>query len=335
MKKGIISFGEALIDFIPMDQSNLVYQKCPGGAPANVSVGTAKLGAKSTFIGKIGDDILGSFLKDTLSEYGVDISQISTTKKAKTGITFVTIKENGERDFNFFIHPSADSLLRENDFDKNIFKDHKIFHFGSISLINEPSKSATNKAVNLAKEAGLWISYDPNFRPQLWRNKEKAYKNITSMLSKIDILKISEEELKLITKEVDIEKGIKSLKKYDIPLVFVTFGKKGSLVYSKQSYVRCPGMKINAVDTTGAGDAFLSAVLYKLNLLEHNLYDLNEDELSEIIQFANVIGGLTASKKGAMAAFPSLEQVKKTTINNMTTTQKGYDFDSQSSMYSL
>jgi fructokinase len=311
MKKGVISLGEALIDFIPLDANNLAYQKSPGGAPANVAVGVARLGAKSTFLGKVGNDVLGKFLKETLNQYGVNTSHMLLTDEARTGVVFVTLAENGERSFDFYINPSADRFLREDELEESLFLEHKILHFGSISLISEPAKSATKKAVAFAKEHGMFVSYDPNLRLGLWESEQQARETIISMLPKADILKISEEELEFITGEREIEKGIKVLAPYNIPLIFVTLGAKGSYVFTKQGSVHVPALKVEAVDTTGAGDAFVSGVLYCINEYAGELAALSLQEAEQIARFASVSGALAASTKGAMAALPTLEQVKE------------------------
>ena len=173
---GVLCLGEALIDFIPLDAENITYQKSPGGAPANVAVGVAKLGGEVTFIGKVGNDVLGHFLKETLEGYGVNTHSINFTEEARTGVTFVSLEASGERHFSFYINPSADQFLRKEEIDESLFKQHKIFHFGSISQILEPSKSATLEAIKIAKESGVLISYDPNFRPSLWNSEEQAKK---------------------------------------------------------------------------------------------------------------------------------------------------------------
>jgi fructokinase len=311
MEKGIICLGEALIDFIPLDKTNMTYQKCPGGAPANVSVGLAKLGAKSTFVGKVGRDVLGHFLKETLEEYKVDTSSMLLADDVRTGIVFVTLSEDGERDFTFYIDPSADRFLKEEEIDKALFQNNKIFHFGSISLISEPSESATLKAVQYAKEAGLLISYDPNLRLNLWESETVARKAIISMLPQADVLKISEEELHFITGQKKTEEGIKWLSQYDIPLIFVTMGSEGSYVFTKQFHVKIPAMKVQAVDTTGAGDAFVSGFLYCLNESTTELSILTKEEIEQMTRFASASGGLAASKKGAMTALPSLDEVHR------------------------
>ncbi|WP_416147845.1 aminoimidazole riboside kinase [Salipaludibacillus sp. HK11] len=317
MKQGIISLGEALIDFIPLDDNNETFQKNPGGAPANVSVGLARLGAKSTFLGKVGDDVLGRFLVETLANYGVDTSSMKFTKDTKTGVVFVTLDQDGERSFEFYIDPSADRFLEENEVDEVLFDNHNLLHFGSISLISEPAKSATKKAVKIAKEKGMVISYDPNLRLGLWESEEQAKRVIRSMLGEADVLKISEEELEFITGEKDIEQGVEKLTEFKIPLIFITLGSEGSYIFLKgQMPIKVEAMKVKAVDTTGAGDAFVSGILYQLHLLEKTVSDLTTEEVDKMARFASVSGGLAAATKGAMTALPTLGEVEQKIRNS-------------------
>ncbi|TYS59732.1 aminoimidazole riboside kinase [Sutcliffiella horikoshii] len=309
MKEGIISLGEALIDFIPLDPDNISFQKSPGGAPANVAVGVARLEAKSTFIGKVGNDVLGRFLKNTLEDYGVNTSSMLLTDDIRTGVVFVTL-ENGERSFDFYINPSADRFLTEEEIDEKLFDENKILHFGSISLTSEPTRSATIKAVKLAKEKGLTVSYDPNLRLGLWDSEVAAKEQIISMLPYADILKISEEELEFMTGEKNIEKGADKLAKYDIPLLLVTLGSEGSYVFTHEGHQHVPARKVTTVDTTGAGDAFVSGILYMANEWDGNISAITLEKAVEMATFASVSGSLAASEKGAMTALPSLEQVQ-------------------------
>ncbi|RBW69011.1 aminoimidazole riboside kinase [Bacillus taeanensis] len=308
---GVISLGEALIDFIPLDDQNVTYQKSPGGAPANVAVGVSRLGIKSTFLGKVGNDVLGEFMKNTLNNYGVNVESMLLTDEARTGVVFVTLDDDGERHFSFYINPSADRFLSEDDLKEELFKEHKVFHFGSISMISEPAKSATKKAVALAKENDMVISYDPNLRLGLWEEEGQARETIQSMLGAADFLKISEEELTFITGEEEIEAGLQALKEYSIPLVLVTLGGEGSYIRFKGETVHVPAMKVKTVDTTGAGDAFVSGILYQLNELIKHIAELTVEEVKEIVEFASVSGALAASTKGAMTALPTKEQVEE------------------------
>ncbi|RWZ58862.1 aminoimidazole riboside kinase [Halobacillus fulvus] len=310
MEKGIISLGEALIDFIPLDDDNINFQKSPGGAPANVAVGLARLGAKSTFLGKVGDDVLGRFLKKTLTDYGVETESMYLTKDVRTGVVFVTLDETGERSFDFYIDPSADRFLEAKEVDPALFDSHNVFHFGSISMINEPAKSATKEAVKLAKEKGLIVSYDPNLRLGLWSSEEEARRTILSMLGEADIVKISEEELEFLTGEKDIEAGVAKLEEYTIPVLYVTLGAEGSYVFTKNGHIQVPARKVEAVDTTGAGDAFVSGILYQLSERGKSTDQLSLEELEEMTLFASVSGSLAASTKGAMTALPTRDEVE-------------------------
>ena len=314
MKKGVISLGEALIDFIPLDADNLTYQKSPGGAPANVAVGVARLQTPSTFLGKVGNDVLGRFLKETLQSYGVNTAHMTMTDEVRTGAVFVTLGRGGERSFDFYIDPSADRFLQEEDIADGLFEENNILHFGSISMISEPSKSATEKAVRLARENGLVVSYDPNLRLSLWDSEQQAKETILSIMSLVDVLKISEEELEFLTGEEEIKSGVALLKEqYDIPLIFITLGAEGSFTFTKDGSVRVPAMKVNAVDTTGAGDAFVSGILHCLANREGNVSEITLEDAKQMAEFASVSGGLAASEKGAMTALPTLEKVEELT----------------------
>ena len=306
---GIICLGEALIDFIPLDADNLTYQKAPGGAPANVAVGVAKLGGKASFIGKVGNDVLGLFLKETLSGYGVRTGALLLTDEARTGVTFVTLDPSGERHFSFYISPSADRFLREEDIDPAIFRSARIFHFGSISLIGEPSKSASLRAVKEASRAGLIISYDPNLRLGLWESEEKARETILETILYVDVLKVSDEELAFLTGCETLEEGVEQLP--EVPLLLVTLGADGCFYKFRGRTGRVPGISCTPVDTTGAGDAFVSGMLYSLNESGKQLSELSEVDISDMIRFANVSGGLATIRKGAMTGLPGLKDVKE------------------------
>ncbi|WP_077620000.1 aminoimidazole riboside kinase [Bacillus sinesaloumensis] len=309
MKQGVICLGEALIDFIPLDQDNMQFLKSPGGAPANVAVGAARLGLKSSFVGKVGDDVLGNFLKQTLENYNVQTGAMYLSKEVRTGLVFVTLGEDGEREFSFYIEKSADRFLTPEEIPESLFDEHNVFHFGSISLIEDPVESATKKAIQLAKEKGLIVSYDPNLRTMLWKNLDTAKQKITSMLSKADIVKISEVELEFITGETDIERGVEKLAQFNIPLLFITLGKDGVHAFYNGESTFVEARKVQSVDTTGAGDAFVSGLLYQFSKRDKRITDYTLDEIKEIATFASVSGALAVSQKGAMTALPSIKQV--------------------------
>lgn len=309
--QGVITLGEALIDFTPLDDQNMDFRKNPGGAPANVAVALSRLGVEVSFVGKVGDDVLGNFLAQKLRSEKVNINNLVLTNEAKTAITFVTLDEDGDRSFDFYIDPSADRFLRADEIDAELFEENKIYHFGSISLIDEPARSATKKGIELAHQNGMLVSYDPNLREMLWDSLTEAKDMILSVIGQVDILKVSEEELEFLTGEKEIEKGAAELKaEYDIPIIFVTCGSKGSYYYQdKLGFVEA--YKVDAVDTTGAGDAFMSGVLYNFNQSELKLEDVDDDFLEKTLKFANYSGSLAASASGAMAALPTLEEVQR------------------------
>lgn len=308
---GVISLGEALIDFTPLDDQNQDFRKNPGGAPANVAVALSRLGVDVSFVGKVGDDVLGNFMKQKLTEEDVDTDNMLLTDEARTALTFVTLDEDGDRSFDFYIDPSADRFLQPEEIEENLFVENKIFHFGSISLIDEPARSATARAVKLAQENGLLVSYDPNLRAGLWSSIDKAKKMIISVLDQVDILKVAEEELEFITEEKEIEAGVEAIQtRYKVPLIFVTQGGKGAYYYQNElEFV--PAIDVDVVDTTGAGDGFVSGILYNLNNWNKEISQLNSDDLEYMTKFANVSGGLAASESGAMAALPTLKQIKE------------------------
>lgn len=309
--QGVITLGEALIDFTPLDDQNLDFRKNPGGAPANVAVALSRLGVNASFIGKVGNDVLGNFLAKKLESEKVNIDNLILTDEAKTAITFVTLDQAGDRSFDFYIDPSADRFLRADEIDSKLFEKNKIYHFGSISLIDEPARSATKKGIELARQNEMLVSYDPNLREMLWNSLAEAKEVILSVIDEVDIVKVSEEELEFLTGEEDINKGAKILKaEYKIPVLFITCGSEGSYYYLNDlRFVEA--FEVDAVDTTGAGDAFMSGVLYNFNQTDLTLAEINNKFLEKTLKFANYSGSLAASASGAMAALPTLKEVQK------------------------
>ena len=312
--QGVITLGEALIDFTPLDDQNMDFRKNPGGAPANVAVALSRLGVDVSFVGKVGDDVLGNFLAGKLQSEEVNIDNLILTEEAKTAITFVTLDETGDRSFDFYINPSADRFLRADEIEDRLFAENKIYHFGSISLIDEPARTATKKGIELAHQNEMLVSYDPNLREMLWESLAEAKEIILSVMNQVDLVKVSEEELEFLTGEKDIKKGAEILKaEYDIPLLFITCGSEGSYYY-KDEIGFVEAFKVEAVDTTGAGDAFMSGVLYNFNQNELTVAEIDNDFLEKTLKFANYSGSLAASASGAMAALPTLEEVQKLDI---------------------
>ncbi|MFW5988110.1 MAG: carbohydrate kinase family protein [bacterium] len=314
----VITMGEMLIDFVPMkkgvplDENRGFYQE-PGGAPANVAVGVCRLGKSAKFLGKLGQDVFGDFLIKILKQNKVDTSDIIQTKEAKTALAFVTLDESGDRDFIFYREPSADMLYNKKEIpEEKIFSKSKIFHYGSISLINQPVRDTTFECAHLAQKNDNIISYDPNLRPPLWPDLKTARKRIIKGLELADMVKISEEELEFITQEKNLEKGCRKLEKFNIDLIFVSLGAEGCYTYKKGEGFKIPTYKVKVEDTTGAGDGFTAGILYQLAAANINkLNQINIDRLKEMVNFANAVGSLTTTNKGAIKSLPDIKAVKE------------------------
>ncbi|WOL03630.1 fructokinase-2 [Canna indica] len=305
----VVSFGEMLIDFVP-DVAGVSlaesagFLKAPGGAPANVAVAIAKLGGRSAFVGKFGDDEFGHMLADILKKNGVGVEGVLFDPNARTALAFVTLKSNGEREFMFYRNPSADMLLTEAELNLNIIKQAKIFHYGSISLISEPCRSAHLAAMRAAKQAGLLLSYDPNVRLPLWPSEEAARTGIKSIWKEADFIKISDDEVAFLTKgDPQKEEVVKSLWYDGLKLLVVTDGEKGCRYFTKDFKGQVAGYAVKTVDTTGAGDAFVGSLLY--SIAKDNSLFQNEGKLREALQFANACGAICTTKKGAIPALPT------------------------------
>ncbi|CAL9159107.1 unnamed protein product [Musa hybrid cultivar] len=316
----IVCFGEMLIDFVPTVSGLSLaeapaFKKAPGGAPANVAVGIARLGGSSAFIGKVGDDEFGYLLANILKENNVNNQGMRFDPGARTALAFVTLRSDGEREFMFYRNPSADMLLEVAELDLDIITKAKIFHYGSISLITEPCKSAHIAAAKAAKEAGVLLSYDPNLRLPLWPSAESARDGILSIWDTADIIKISEEEISFLTKGEDPydDAVVRKLFHPNLKLLLVTEGPNGCRYYSKDFSGRVSGLKVEQVDTTGAGDAFVAGILSQLASDISLLQD--EQWLREALKFANACGALTVMERGAIPALPTREAVLSALVN--------------------
>ncbi|XP_019453486.1 PREDICTED: probable fructokinase-7 isoform X1 [Lupinus angustifolius] len=311
----VVSFGEMLIDFVPTETGVSLaeapaFKKAPGGAPANVAVGISRLGGSSAFIGKVGADEFGYMLADILKQNDVDTSGMRFDTNARTALAFVTLRADGEREFLFFRNPSADMLLHESELDITLMKQAKILHYGSISLIEEPCRSAHLAALSIAKKSGAILSYDPNLRLALWPSAEAARKGIMSIWDQADIIKISEDEITFLTggdDPYDDNVVLKKLFHPNLKLLIVTEGSKGCRYYTKEFRGRVAGVKVKPVDTTGAGDAFVSGFLYSVASDQSIFQD--EKRLRKALYFANVCGAITVTERGAIPALPTKEDV--------------------------
>lgn len=316
MKK-IITIGEALIDFIPNKKGCSLkevvgFERVAGGAPANVAAVVSKLGGKSNFISQLGEDAFGDYIIDELNKVNVDTSYVLRTNKANTGLAFVSLKEDGNRDFSFYRNPSADMLLNESEINKEWFNDCHSLHFCSVDLIDCPMKEAHKKAIDCAIDNNSIISFDPNVRLPLWNSEDECRKAILEFLPFAHIVKISDEELEFITGFNNIEDAKEVLFNGSVKMVIFTKGKDGAEIYTKDKVVSIEGNVVEVVDTTGAGDSFIGSLLYQVAEGEYSLeqlVDLSEEKVQEILTFSNATAALTVCKKGAIGALPLKEEV--------------------------
>lgn len=309
----ITAIGEILIDLTQTGVSEggiPVYTSFPGGAPANVAVAASKLGAKTAFIGKVGDDAFGRLLVDTVKENNVCTDGMIVSKTANTTLAVVSVDGGGERNFAFYRRGFADTLLSEDEISDELLKNTRFLHFGSVSLTDEPSRSATLSSAERAKESAT-ITYDPNYRESLWHDRDEAIEMMRRPLPMVDILKISDEELPLLTGTDDAEKGTKMLRDtYGISLILLTLGAKGAYYRMGDMTGMCEGFKVKVADTNGAGDTFFGAFLSGMARLgKYKPCELSEDELRELVIFSNKAASLTTSRHGAIPAMPTLSEM--------------------------
>lgn len=307
----ILAVGEILIDLTQSgttEQGIPRFDANPGGAPANLAVAASRLGAKTAFLGKAGSDSFGMFLKNCLMENGVDVTGFISDPVQRTTLAVVALDAAGERNFSFYRNPSADVNLSVEDISPEQLKDARILHFGSVSLTAEPARSATLYAAKTAREMGAVISYDPNYRASLWPDQETAVARMLEPLEMVDILKVSDEELPLLTGTEDLEAGSAVLAQKGISLIFVTLGPNGAFYRFHGQTGHVPGVPCTVGDTNGAGDTFFGAALSQI-VKHDDLEHITTAELERIIAFANKAASLTTSRHGAIPAMPTLEEV--------------------------
>ena len=310
----VTALGELLIDFTQngiSKQGNPLFEANPGGAPCNVLAILSKLGHKTAFIGKVGNDSFGKQLKDVLEEVGIDATHLSMDDEVHTTLALVHTFADGDRDFSFYRNPGADMMLTEEEIPEELIRDSKIFHFGTLSMTHEGVRAATKKALDIAKKAGCVISFDPNLRPPLWDSLDNAKEQVLYGLQFCDVLKISDNEIQWLTGKEDYTDGVNwILDRFQIPLILVSMGKEGSRAYYKETMVEAaPFLQKNTIETTGAGDTFGGCVLHYI--LQHGLEDLTEENLAEMLRFANAAAALITTRKGALRVMPSEEEVEK------------------------
>ena len=309
----ICAIGELIIDFTPVgvtEQGTPLFACNPGGAPGNVMACLSRLGKSAAFIGKVGKDQFGSFFKQVLGGQGMETRGIIEAEDANTTLAFVHINESGDRSFSFYRKNCADILLQESEIDYGLLEESRAFHFGSVSMTDEPARSATFAAAAYAKNAGKLVSYDPNYRPNLWMQKEQAKAAMLQGMEYADVVKVSEEELAFLTGEGNIKKMGRSLcHEYDLSILLVTMGCKGACCITKEFAIYQPTFDVKTVDTNGAGDASMGGFLFSLMEQQINPKDITQQEARICLEFANVSGALATTKSGAIPAMPSYEEV--------------------------
>lgn len=307
----ITAIGEVLIDLTQTgvnEQKVPLFAANPGGAPANVAVAAARLGANTAFIGKVGQDGFGSYLTQVLEENRVDVSGLRTDEA--TTMAVVAVSHTGERSFRFV--RGADCNLKPEEVDTGLIAGSKVLHFGSVSLTAGPAREATLFAAQSAREQGVLVSYDPNYRDALWNSQSEAVEWMKKPLSLVDVLKLSDEELPLITGTSDPEEGTRQLEAAGIGLILVTLGDKGAFYRWQGRTGLVPGVATTVADTNGAGDTFLGAVLSRLVARgEKPLKGLTAPELEAILAFANRAASKTCSRSGAIPAMPTLAELEE------------------------
>ena len=310
-----LCIGELLIDFVSTTPDVTLtdapgFVKAPGGAPANVAVGLARLGIDTGFIGKVGADPFGHFLTETLQQNNVDTSYLIAGEESRTTLAFVATRSDGKKDITFYRHPGADIQLSPDEIDADYIQSAELFHYGSVSLSHSPTREATLKAIQCANDAGTLISYDPNLRLMLWDKPDEAKHWIWKVMHYADIVKISEEEWEVITGDVELPNGRKKILDLGVKLLVVTLGERGCYYTNGTIEGSIEGIEVKVVDTIGAGDAYVAAMLSKL--IEHkDLSDLKQKQLNHIMQYANAAGALATQKVGVIPSLPTHAEIEQ------------------------
>ena len=314
----LYAIGEALIDMIP-SKSGCAFADVPafaprvGGAPANVCGAFTKLGGASALLTQLGDDPFGHKIADELAACGIDTSHIAFTDKANTALAFVSLAADGNRTFSFYRKPSADLLYSPEQVDPALFTTAFALHFCSVSLVESPMREAHKAAIAAARQAGALVSFDPNLRFPLWPDREALYRTVWELLPQADILKVSDEELEVLTGTADIEKAMPKLFTGHVQLVVYTCGSSGAHAYTRTAHGFAPCRKVRAVDTTGAGDGFIGSFLWQLardGVTLEKLAKLSKTKLNEYLAFSNKFCGISVQQHGAIDSYPTLDQMQ-------------------------
>lgn len=308
----VTALGEILIDFTPCGKSatgQRIFEQNPGGAPANVLTCLSKCGRKTAFIGKVGADMHGAFLKSVLAENNICTDGVVIDVKVFTTLAFVALSDNGERSFSFARKPGADTCLTKEELKEELIRNSKVFHIGSLSLTAEPACGTTFRALDVAKESGCIVSYDPNYRAPLWDDKETAIEGMRSVLSYVDVMKLSDEETELLTDKTDPKEAADVLLAKGVSVVAVTLGADGALVATKEGSVIVLGYKAGMVDSTGAGDSFWGGFLHKLLESGKRPEEVTLEDAAGFAKYGNAVASLCVEKRGAIPAMPTLEEI--------------------------
>ena len=311
----IVTLGEVLIDMFPAELGRRLvevsaFRPKPGGAPANVAVAAVRLGAESAFVGKVGDDAFGHYLADVLRQEGVDVSGMRYDPEARTGMAFIAMPDENSYDMLFYRNPGADMRLRADELDQGLLQDTRAFHFGSLSLIQEPSRSATLEAVRIARDKGALISFDVNYRPDLW-SAEEAREQVLATIPDVDLLKVNEIELELLSGYSDPDAGSQALLTQGPALCVVTLGPEGSFFRIAEGGEHVPPFRVKTVDATGCGDAFVAGLIWQLISAKDYREQLAVPRMRQVLRYANAVGALTSMTLGVIPALPTAARVEE------------------------
>lgn len=309
----VTAIGELLIDFTESGTSQggqRLFEQNPGGAPANFLTALSRLGAKTAFIGKVGDDLHGHFLKEVLLKEGIDCKGLIIDPEAFTTLAFVALAPTGERHFSFARKPGADTLLKPSEVDETMIRGSRVFHFGSLSLTDEPSRSSVWKALEVARASNVTISYDPNYRPLLWESEATAVTQMKSVLHMVDLMKVSDEEAILLTGHTNFEEAAKALLALGPKVVVITKGEAGAQLFTSNISVDVNGFKSECVDTTGAGDCFWGNFIYQFIQCDKPIGDISADEFNSFLRYANGAASLCVEQRGGIPGMPTIGAIE-------------------------
>lgn len=312
MQYDVVALGELLIDFTHngiSEQNNPLFEANPGGAPCNVLSMLSRLGYKTAFIGKVGQDMFGHMLADAIAECGICADGLCFDTQVNTTLAFVHKLENGDRDFSFYRKPGADMMLRESEIREELIQNARIFHFGTLSMTHEEVAAATRRAIGYAEKHGVLRSFDPNLRPPLWNDLADVKKAVRYGLAHCDILKISDNEIQWLTGKTDYTEGVAAIRaEFDIPLILVSMGAEGSRAYTKECMAERPArLNEKTIETTGAGDTFCACVLH--NVLQYGMESFSEERLTAMLDFANAAASIVTTRRGALRVMPTAEEI--------------------------